>query len=100
MAKVESFSDAAFNISRAKQYGQTGLIVGISLQVRGESETIYHVIYWASRTQRRACHSSYGAEILACADADDKGYNLKMAISSLFPLDSFKHTLNVDSKGL
>ena len=23
-----------------------------------------------------------------------------MAISSLFPLDSFKHTLNVDSKGL
>ena len=100
MERVESLSDATFNISRAEQYGQTGLIVGISLQVKGKSETIYCVIDWANRKQRRVCHSSYGAEILGRADADDRGYNLKKAISSLFPLDSFKHTLNVDSKGL
>lgn len=99
-ATIESFSDAAFNISRAKQYGQTGLIVGILFNVKGKDDAVYHVVDWASRKQRRVCHSSYGAEILACADADDRGYNLKMAMTSLFPSDKFRHVLNVDSKGL
>lgn len=83
-ATIESFSDAAFNISRAKQYGKTGLIVGIRYMMKGRTEAMYHVVYWASRKQRRVCHSSYGAEILACADADDRGYNLKLAMTSLF----------------
>ena len=99
-ATIESFSDAAFNISRAKQYGQTGLIVGLRYLVKGRTDAIYHVVDWASRKQRRVCHSSYGAEILACADADDRGYNLKMAMASLFPAKTFRHILHVDSKGL
>ena len=99
-ATIESFSDAAFNISRAKQYGQTGLLVGILYDIQGTSEKTYHIVDWASRKQRRVCHSSYGAEILACADTDDRGYNLKMAMTSLFPSDRFRHVLNVDSKGL
>ena len=95
-----TFSDAAFNISRTKQYGQTGFVLGILYKVKGKKDQLYHIVDWASSKQRRVCHSSYGAEILACADADDRGYNLKIALTSLFPHAFFRHVLNVDSKGL
>lgn len=97
---VTSFSDAAFNISKSTQYGQTGLVTGIRLVGEDNIGDIYHMIDWASVKQKRVCYSSYGAEILACTEADDRGYNIKLSMASLFPQHIFTHELNVDSKGL
>lgn len=99
---VTTFSDAAFNISQSATYGQTGIVCGIRFVAGGDDEQhdVYHLIDWASLRQRRVCYSSYGAEILACTEADDRGYNLKMGMMSLFPGQVFTHELNVDSKGL
>ena len=79
---------------------QIGILVGILYNIQGTSEKKYHIVDWVSRKQRRVRHSSYGAEVLACADTDDRGYNLKMAMTSLFLSYSFRHVLNVDSKRL
>lgn len=34
--------------------------------------------------EKRICYSSSGAEIIAAADADDRGFHRKEAISELF----------------
>lgn len=60
----------------------------------------FHIIDWESSKQRRVSHSSYGAEILACTDVDDRGYGIKEALSSIFQNQTFKPKLNVDSKGV
>lgn len=69
---VHTFSDASFNISITQSYGQTGFISGIQFS-NGEDDTIYYLVDWSSNKQRRISHSSYGAEILACTDGDDRG---------------------------
>lgn len=101
-AEVLTFSDASFNISPKISYGQSGIVAGILYTVRdhGRSEEVYHMVDWASIKQRRVSYSSYGAEILACADADDRSFYLKMSFNSIFPSCKFKSTLVVDSKGL
>lgn len=97
---ITSFSDAAFNVTKNAQYGQTGIVNGIRYVSKSDECDIYHIIDWASLRQRRVCYSSYSAEILACTEADDRGYNLKMGMASIFPDQTFTHELNVDSKGL
>lgn len=97
---VTSFSDAAFNITNSTQYGQTGIVCGIRFVTDGVGNDVYHIIDWSSMRQKRVCYSSYGAEILACTEGDDRGYNIKMGLASLFPEQTFTHELNVDSKGL
>lgn len=64
---VKTFSDASFNISKRTSYGQTNLLTTICF----DSQTVMHPIDWSSCKHKRVCYSSYGAEILACADADD-----------------------------
>ncbi len=98
-AYICTFADAAFNISRHRSYGQTGLLTGLLIHV-GSNETIFHPIDWTSNKQRRVCYSSYGAEILAAADADDRGYYLKSAYNSIFSSTRLKHKLQVDSHAL
>jgi len=63
-------------------------------------ERVFHAIDWASTKQRRVSHSSYGAEILACSDADDRGFYLKQSINCINKNDNIKHVLHVDSMGL
>ena len=82
-ATINSFSDAAFNISRTKKYGQTEFILGIKYEDKGVQDDAYHIIDWSSTRQRRVFHSSYGAEISVCSDADDRVYNLKLAMTSI-----------------
>lgn len=96
---IWTFSDASFNITSGRDYGQTGIITGIHAKGDGDNE-IYHAIDWASSKQRRVSHSSYGAEILACADADDRGYYIKQAVKSITKNKETKHVLHVDSRGL
>lgn len=40
-------------------------------------------IYWLNAKQRRVTHSLYGAEVIACAEGDDRGYNLKTTLESI-----------------
>jgi len=84
-ADVFSFSDAAFNVSSTQIYGQTGLITGIRMNGSNTEPDILHLIDWTSAKQRRVSYSSYGAEILACTDADDRGYRIKQALKSISP---------------
>ena len=100
---VASFSDASFNTSSSRSYGQSGFISGIAFRQQDSDSLEYHVCDWNSGKQRRVCYSSYGAEILAAADADDRTYAMRESIRSLFAGSSMKpipSTLYVDSNGL
>lgn len=97
---VCSFSDAAFNITACQSYGQPGKITGLVFDLDGERPRIFHPIDWTSSKKRRVSHSPYSAEILACSEADERGYYIKQAVQSTFPEKKVKHELNVDSKGL
>ena len=98
-ACIQTFSDASFNIKSNQDYGQSGIITGLSADTLS-GDSIYHVLDWSSQKQRRASNSTYGAEILACVDADDRGFHLKQAFHSLFPMKPLRHILNVDSRCL
>lgn len=45
-------------------------------------------------------HSSPGAEILACTEADDRGFYIKTALKSINTNVNFTHEVVVDSKGI
>jgi len=97
--QVWTFSNAAFNIVSPRDYGQSGIIVGI-LPRSVDGEEAFHVVDWASTTQKRVSHSAYGADILACSDADDRGYRIKESIRSITSNLDLPHILHVDSRGL
>lgn len=96
--KVMSFSDAAFNVAASMSYGQSGVVSGILIK-SDEGETLYHGLQFHSGKQRRVVYSSFGAEIIACAEADDRGYALKNGLSELLDV-IIEHELSVDSHGL
>lgn len=58
------------------------------------------MIDWCSAKQRRVRYSPYGAEILACADADDRGFYLKTGLDCIFPNTASRNELLTDSKCL
>lgn len=71
--EVWNVSDASFGIVSGRLYGQTGIITGLKIWIT-EGDCTYHIIDWASTKQRRVSHSSYGAEILACAGTDYRDF--------------------------
>lgn len=93
-----SLSDASH--PKDRDYGQTGILIGILARNGKEGKDVYHLIDWTSHKQHRVSYSPYGAEILAAATADDREYYMKNAINTLFPQTPVKHELNIDSKGL
>lgn len=101
-AIISSFSDASH--PRDRDYGQSGILCGLRVEeTNGDNQDmqdIFHMIDWTSHRQKRVSYSSYGAEILACASADDRGFYLKEALNSLFPKHRTRHELSVDSKAL
>lgn len=68
---VCTFSDAIFNQTRANDYGKSGVISGIGIQT-SELTRMFHPIDWTTQKQRRVCHSSYGAEIIAVAEGGNR----------------------------
>lgn len=98
-AVITTFSDASFNITSRKSYGQTGLVSGVRTTMDNGSE-MFHMLDWVSTKQRRISHSSYGAEILACAEGDDRGFYLKEGMRSLFPKTMMRNEIAIDSMGL
>lgn len=71
---VYIFSDASFNITSMKQFGQSGIITG--LMVESESDALHFQIDLTSAMQKRMTHSFYGTELISSADADDRGYDV------------------------
>ena len=96
---VTSSSDASFNHGTRSGYGQTGLLTGLRI-IRSEGADIFHTIDWCTNKQRRVSYSPYGAEVLACADADDRGYYLKSGLLSLFSSLKTRSELCTDSRCL
>lgn len=94
---IYTLSDASHS-SESEVYGQTGVVCGLKIETT--NRTFYHAILWSSHKQRKIAYSSFGAEILAAADADDRGYYLKSALAYLFPQKLVRHQLLVDSKSL
>lgn len=47
-AEIWTYSDASFNISSGRDYGQTGIITGILIKNYND-ETAFHVIDWGSK---------------------------------------------------
>lgn len=81
-------------------YGQTGGLCGLVIESEGSSEVIYHPIGWTSHKQKRVSYSAFGAEILAAADADDRGFDLKLSLRSILPNSDIRHELFVDARAL
>lgn len=96
---VATFSDASFIISSSQCYGPTGIITGILIYSGDGEPNIFHAVDWSSAKKRRISYSSYGAEILSCADADDRGFCLKSGLNALSST-KLRHRLIVDSKGI
>lgn len=94
------FSCASFNISSSQSYGHISIVAGIVFGTNWGKDSIFHPADWKSSKQRRVFHSSYGSEILACSDADDRRYYVKQAIQNIFRNKKHQYELNVDSKGL
>lgn len=75
-----SYYDDSFNISSYQRYGQTGTVTDLAFDDNWGCTHVFHPIDWKSSKKRRVSHSSYGAEILACADADERGFYVKQAL--------------------
>ena len=97
--RLASFSDASHG-SINETYGQTGFLSGLLVQQDGDAPPLFSVVAWSSHKQHRISYSSYGAEILAAADSDDRGFMIKCAVLEIFQLREFQHELLVDSKSL
>lgn len=68
-----------------------------ALDITGDA---FYLIDWSSLKKRRISHSSHGAEILACADGDDMGLNVKNCLTELQREKKVQNTVKVDSRGL
>lgn len=97
--RLASFSDASHG-PIDEVYGQTGFVSGILIEQEDVHEALYHAVAWSSHKQSRVSYSSYGAEILAAADADDRGFAIKCALAEMFPSRPVPHELLIDSKSL
>lgn len=94
-----TFTDASHG-GLDEVYGQTVCISGLRITQSGGLPTLFHGIYWSSHKQKQVSYSSFGAEIIAAANGDDRGFNLKGIFLELFPHRLLKHELLIDSKAL
>lgn len=95
---IHTFSDASHGAAD-EIYDQTGGLNGLLIQQTNGLD-IFHPVSWTSHKQRRVSYSSFGAEILAASNGDDRGYSLKASFLSLFPHQPLQHNLLIDSKAL
>ena len=80
-------------------YGQTGLLTVLRIKQR-DGVDLYHPIDWPSSKQKRVSYSPYGAKVLACAEADDREYYIKIGLMSLFPNTKVRNELSTDLRCL
>lgn len=97
--RIISRSDAAHDGAESV-YGQTGGLCVIFIDEAGSRRRIYHPISWTSHKQKRVSYSAFGAEILAAAETDDRGFDLKLSMASILPDDALRHDLYVEARAL
>lgn len=95
--RLLAFSDASFNTMGGELYGQGGYIAGLLVRTHAR-DAFYFLDQYSSRL-KRVVYSSFGAEILACAEADDRLFALRSSFQELLSR-TFESELLVDSKGL
>lgn len=98
-AILTSFSDAAHG-GKESDYGQTGGVTGIRISHSGRSKETFYGITWMSGKQRRISHSSFGSEIIAAAEVEERGFDMRETIREIFPQCNIKHEVIVDSRAL
>lgn len=98
-SRLVTFSYASFNISSRQVYGQTGLLTSIVIG-NTQGQDYFYLLDWSSKKQRRVTFSSYGAEIIAAADGDDRTNHMKESLRSLGTHWSIPSLFIVDSKAL
>lgn len=81
-----------------KEYEQSRIISGLLLKT--SSQPCFYPLIWNSHKQKKVSYSSYGAEIIDAASADDIGYFLKKVFRELFPLKPIKNQFFLASKSL
>lgn len=94
-----SLSDASHG-SWSNNYGQTGILSELKIETSFNEDPVFHPLYWVSNKQRRVTYSSFGAEIFACADAEDRGIDMKYSLQNIYRSIQVPHTIFVDSKAL
>lgn len=97
--KIWNYPDAPLNVVAGRGYGQIGIVTGLMVQSE-TNEKVFHPVDWGSSKLKRVSHSSYGAEILACADADDRGFYRKEPLRSVTRGKNIGPILQVESRGL
>jgi hypothetical protein len=95
--RLLAFSDASFNTMDGELYGQGGNISG--LLVRTHTRDAFYFLDQYSSRLKRVVYSSFSAEILACAEADDRLFALRSIFQELHSR-TFESELLVDCKGL
>ncbi|CAN8072610.1 unnamed protein product [Agarophyton chilense] len=65
-----------------------------------KGNTDYPIRRIAGTKQKRVTYSSFGAEILACAEAEDRRYDMKTTFANIFPKIKIAHYILVDSKAI
>lgn len=94
-----TFSYASFNFSPSNSYGRTRIFSGLPV-LRSNPPDIYHILDWSSTKQKRICHSSYGSEIRACPEVDDRMFYMRTPIRSISAAVLIRDELIADSVGL
>jgi hypothetical protein len=79
--RLLAFSDASFNTMGGELYRQGGYISG--LLVRMHARNAFYLLDQYSSRLKRVVYSSFGAEILACAEADDRRFALRSRFEEL-----------------
>lgn len=97
--KLVTISDISHGAGN-ELYGQTGIQCGLLAEDMGGHEHTFHPLSYRSHKQRLVSYSSFGVDILAAEDADDRSYDLKMSHDSIFVRRKMLHKIFVDSSGL
>jgi hypothetical protein len=79
--RLLAFSDASFNTMGGELYGQGCNISGLLVRTHAR-DALYFLDQYSSRL-KRVVYSIFGAEILACAEADDRLFALRSSFQEL-----------------
>lgn len=80
---IPTFSDASFNQISSSGYGQNGGLTGLFI-VKQDIVDSFHWLEWWRNKQRRVRYAPYGAEVLACADEEDRVFYFKYDLRAIF----------------
>jgi hypothetical protein len=92
------FSDARFNSMGGELYGQGDYISWLPVRTHAR-DAFYFLDQYSSCLKRVVC-SSFGAEILAFAEADDRLFALRSSFKEMLFARTFESELLVDLNGL